>query len=269
MLHMNQLLLLLIQFVESFSFFFPQGFKPGKYGSIHDLVQLVFPGNKNVSPTAQKQVNEVVFNYFTHFSDAKKSPLSEIEAGAITYYTGDLYSDINFFLYHPQFGRCFDLNAFVLDFLWCLIGGISKLPVEDKIRVVTRKIRNSLLTPYYVGQKCFETQYVPSSNVIWITLTSTSANPDLPFFGCNKLIIHHKSGRNISLLSLHPEEEEIVLLPNIVLKVLSTRLDEGHEEIELEEIHEDDILEIVTEIIDREVPDSDPIDSLCKYDLNI
>jgi hypothetical protein len=148
--------------------------------------------------------NWTFFNSFLYYNNIRfeakykytqKCGMSLAEISAITCYTGGLYKYINRSLRNDV-----QLNS-LRNLSLIFNNGLDKL--ESYIGNVTRGA--SLSEPYL-------SQHAVGKTVLYKGLTSTSNG--VPFAGDYSFSIESKTGKDISLISMYPDEKEVLFKPN-------------------------------------------------------
>eukprot|EP00961_Rhodomonas_salina_P295518 3935532-Rhodomonas_salina.1 len=152
----------------------------------------------------------------------RKYKLTQLEAESLVWYTAD------FRVLHPgenaKFNVFYQYNAALRkrshdqirrwwDFSWFLVCALRKLPPVKK--KVFRGVPERVLT--------LSSSYVKDRHVVWISFTSTTLDRDgtMKSFGEGGTFVHIEAidARDISELSLLPQEKELLLMPNARFRV--------------------------------------------------
>eukprot|EP01124_Arcella_intermedia_P012403 TRINITY_DN18751_c0_g1_i1.p1 TRINITY_DN18751_c0_g1~~TRINITY_DN18751_c0_g1_i1.p1 ORF type:complete len:666 (+),score=140.14 TRINITY_DN18751_c0_g1_i1:23-2020(+) len=175
---------------------------------IHESVQLVMEGvwDEKTFESARFMVDERL--------DVLECELSRNEAGAIMYYSyhssKPLYSQLNQHLADRN------VENHLKPFLYYFFSGLQKLP--DYKGTVYRGVKDVLFSKHP------NEIYKVGKGVVWVTVTSTSQNPEVPQSFLKKgdgtlCRIEVIEGKDISQLSFYKKEKEVLLLPNSYFEV--------------------------------------------------
>jgi hypothetical protein len=130
------------------------------------------------------------------------APLAEIEAITISLYTGTTYLPLSDDLAsHRGQARAFQTYAATLD------GALARLPKYDGTVFHVQDMTQKDLTDLQIGKEVTIPYYLSTSSV------------KIGWQGNTRMIIYSKSGRDISGLSVNPQEYEVLMPRNLKLRV--------------------------------------------------
>jgi|GEM_PF-3946789 hypothetical protein len=167
------------------------------------------------SPTSSQILLETYADYlFQH--DVPAGVLTKMEIVALRSYMEEDFLMINSELRKPQPSKAALIHAEMIN------SALDKLPPFVGLTMRGVKLPASLVQQMYAG------------NIVEMKgFTSTSADLDLDtFMRKHRLIIHSKTGRDISAYADLKFEQEVLFKPNMKFKVLSAKLVGTHEELE-------------------------------------